>query len=437
MAITRSLLFVANLLRELFDLVVGFAAGPARHAPGRASISRRSLYGRLLRTVLANPRYVYFVTRRPGYSKMARRLAADRLPQNGTFYPVKLDLRIVYGCNLRCQMCAQWGNAGTFFDYGGAKLQRRLELRVIDSVVKELAPHGLRYVDLEGGETFLYPDIIELLRRLKRHGLFVKPVTNGTVLAKYAEDVVAARTDAIHVSVDGDRASHNFVRQAEWAYDRTMEGLRALVEARARAGTHRPLIQVSFTMTRHNGASALRKLCDELAGRGLIDLLAIKAGPIWVPKQRGQAYNRLVERYFGVTGIKSWTGFQEDYRDYAAEAEEVAATIREVKRKNYDFFVHSLPGIPTDQIPRLYTDYDWNLGRTHCPIPYLEPTVDSDGNVYPCNLFTDEPLSMGNVYEQPFLEIWFGARFQQFRRMLAEQGGLLPICNRCCQLTEH
>jgi radical SAM protein with 4Fe4S-binding SPASM domain len=85
----------------------------------------------------------------------------------------------------------------------------------------------------------------------------------------------------------------------------------------------------------------------------------------------------------------------------------------------------------------MFADYKWNLGRTHCPIPYVEPTIDADGNVFPCDLFTDEPISMGNVYEKPFLEIWFGERYRTFRRMLAEQGGLLPICNRCCQLTEY
>ena len=96
----------------------------------------------------------------------------------------------------------------------------------------------------------------------------------------------------------------------------------------------------------------------------------------------------------------------------------------------------ALPSIDLEQLPRMYTDYAWNLGRTHCSIPYLEPTIEADGNVYPCNLYTDEPMSMGNVNEQPFLDIWFGEKYQAFRKMLHEEGGLLPICNRCCQLTE-
>jgi radical SAM protein with 4Fe4S-binding SPASM domain len=400
-------------------------------------MSKRKLYWHLFRAVMANPRYIYFTWRRDAHAQTARRLAQGHIPQNGMFYPVKLDLRIVYACNLRCKMCAQWGDTGTYSDYSTTKLRQKLELKVIESVVRELTPKGLRYVDMEGGETFLYPQIIELFRMLKSYGVFVKPVTNGTLLKKYARDVIESGVDSIQVSVDGGRETHNVVRQADWAYDRTMEGLQALVEERGRTGKRKPLINISFTMTRHNKSAALRQLCKELAGKGLIDVLVVKASPIWVPEERGQAYNSLVEKHLGARGINSWRGFLEDYSDFGAEAHEIADTLRDLKAQDYDFFIAPLPTVPRHDIPRLYTDYRWNLGRTHCPIAYVEPTIDSDGHVYPCNLFTDEPLSMGNVYEKPFLDIWFGERFQAFRRMLASEGGLLPICNRCCQLTEH
>ncbi len=134
--------------------------------------------------------------------------------------------------------------------------------------------------------------------------------------------------------------------------------------------------------------------------------------------------------------MESWKGFVEDYGDFGDEARAVAETIRTLKSSSYDFFVDYLPSINLDELPRMYTEYGWDLGRSHCPIPYLEPTIEADGSVYPCNLFTDEPLSMGNIHDQEFLEIWFGEKFQAFRKMLHEQGGLLPICNRCCQLTE-
>jgi len=400
-------------------------------------MSKVALYWRLFRGVVENPRFYYFILKSSAWEKTARRLACDDLPARGQFYPVKLDLRLVYTCNLRCKMCGQWGDTGTYFDHDRAKLAQGLSGDVIESLVSELTPRGLRYVDMEGGETFLHPEIMEVLRMLKSHGLFVKPVTNGTRLERFARDIVEAGVDAIHVSVDGDRDTHNRVRGFDWAYDKTLDGLRVLMEERRRAGRHTPLVQLSFTMTRHNGPDSLRRLCDDLAGRELIDVISVKASPIWLPREKGEAYQRLVDRYLGVSaGVTSWAGFVEDYRDFGDEARRVADAIRGLRANDYDFFVSALPSIDLEQLPRMYTDYEWNLGRTHCSIPYLEPTVEADGNVYPCNLYTDEPMSMGNVNEQPFLDIWFGEKYQAFRRMLHQEGGLLPICNRCCQLTE-
>ncbi len=400
-------------------------------------LSKAALYWRLFRGVVENPRYFSFVLRGGGTAQIARRLARGEAPAPGSFHPVKLDLRIVWGCNLRCKMCGQWGDTGTYFDLGAERLRSRLDRSVIESVADELVPHGLRYVDIEGGETFLHPQVIEIFRSLKSRGLFVKPVTNGTRLDRFAREVVESRIDAIHVSLDGDREANNLVRQAEWAYDRTLDGLRALAEERRRAGRRTPLVQVNFTMTRHNRHDSLRRLCDDLAGQGLVDVISVKMSPIWMPPEKGKAYEELMSREFGIeAGLQSWKGFVEDYADFGDEAGEIADTVAALKSKGYDFFVDGLPSIGRDDLQRMYTDYDWDLGRGPCPIPHVEPTIEADGNVYPCNLFTDEPVSMGNVNEQPFLDIWFGEKFQAFRSMLRREGGLLPICNRCCQRTE-
>ena len=120
-----------------------------------------------------------------------------------------------------------------------------------------------------------------------------------------------------------------------------------------------------------------------------------------MPAAKGQAYNALVAQHLGVHGIQSWQGFLEDYRQFGAEAQDIVETIRGSKRRRTTSSWRWCQGCPRATCRRLYTDYDWNLGRTHCPIAYVEPTIDSDGHVYPCNLFTDEPLAMGNVYGRP------------------------------------
>ena len=336
-------------------------------------------------------------------------------------------------------MCGQWGETGTYESYGTDKRQKQIDIESISRVIKELQPKGLRFLDMEGGETFLYPQIMDLLSRLKSDHLAVKPVTNGTLLSSYAKEIVSIGVDAMVVSIAGDRATHNNIRGTSWAYDRTIDGIRALRDERRRQKKHLPFVQVSYTMSRYNGAGALRRLVEDLSGEFLADLLVVKASPIFVPEYAGKAYDGLIEKYFGVKdGITAWEGFKEDYRDFGEEAREIVGAIEDIQKKVVPFYIAVLPRIDPRDIPRLYMDYSWIFGRSHCPIPWMEPTIDADGNVYPCNLFTDENLSMGNIYKQSFLDIWQGERYESFRTMLTEQRrGLLPICNRCCQLTER
>jgi hypothetical protein len=108
-------------------------------------LSKVGLYWRLLQGVVENAGYYYFVFRRSAYNKTAGRLAQNDLPENGTFYPVKLDPT--------------------------ATLKRKLKLQVIEGVVRELVPHGL------GSWTGLVEDyrdfeeeakeIVQAIRRLK------------------------------------------------------------------------------------------------------------------------------------------------------------------------------------------------------------------------------------------------------------------------------
>ena len=178
-------------------------------------------------------------------------------------------------------------------------------------------------------------------------------------------------------------------------------------------------MQIAFTVSRHNGAMALNRLCQDLKGKNLIDVLEIKLTPIFIPEKAQQTYITLAKRFFDIDqGILCPNGFQDDYSDFVDEGRRIMNTVSELKKKTLDFFIEPLPHIPYRQIPRLYADYSWDLGRSPCPVPFDEPTIDADGNVYPCNLFTDSPLAVGNIHTDSFLKIWNGSKFMKFRKVV-------------------
>ena len=68
-------------------------------------------------------------------------------------------------------------------------------------MIDELAEKKPVY-SLWGGEPFLYPDLFELVRYIQSKGSFCSINTNGTLLEKYAEQIVKDKWNVIFVSLD-------------------------------------------------------------------------------------------------------------------------------------------------------------------------------------------------------------------------------------------
>jgi len=133
--------------------------------------------------------------------------------------PTFIQLRVTNLCNLRCKMCGQWGDTGIYRADGfsdsatdGEKERNRIreligvrsQLSLSDYVrlLDEIEPfHPI--VSLFGGEPLLYPEILPLVKEIKRRGLTCTVITNGGRLERYARDLVEAGIDSIAVSIDG------------------------------------------------------------------------------------------------------------------------------------------------------------------------------------------------------------------------------------------
>jgi|GEM_PF-4113571 hypothetical protein len=109
---------------------------------------RAGLYWRLWKNFRSQPGYYFYLVRRRQAASIRRMLESGREPEPGSYFPTRLNLRLLYRCNLRCSMCGQWGNRGPCFGYGKTKGESVLGQKTIERVLDELAPRGLRLVDM-------------------------------------------------------------------------------------------------------------------------------------------------------------------------------------------------------------------------------------------------------------------------------------------------
>jgi MoaA/NifB/PqqE/SkfB family radical SAM enzyme len=106
--------------------------------------------------------------------------------------PVAAHLIPVRRCNLSCAYCNE-------YDDHSSPVPTRDVLRRIDS----LAALGTGIVTMSGGEPLLHPDLDQILRHVRSHGMIATVITNGYLLTRARiEGLNRAGLDHLQISID-------------------------------------------------------------------------------------------------------------------------------------------------------------------------------------------------------------------------------------------
>ena len=374
---------------------------------------------------------------------------ADPRPSNLPM-PTFVQLRVTNLCNLRCKMCGQWGDTGIFRSQsssagatdGAVERQRIQELigakrqLALDDYVRlldELAP-SRPIISLFGGEPFLYPEILPLIREIKRRGLTCTVITNGGRLEPLARELVESGIDSIAVSIDGPAEVHDRIRGSAGSFAKAAAGVRAIARWRRELGRALPMTIAILPVTELN-MDAIGPAVEALQ-RLPID--TVNVGLRWfIPERVGAEYERVMREELGVAAT-SWKGFDFDWASIAASKEQqmmsLVKLLKGLKRRR---FVDSalgrpwtsfVPDVPPEGVPEYFANFEETFGHRMCPVAWYFAQVEPDGEVVFCGDFPD--YFLGNVRKQTFREIWTGEKATRFRAKLAKEP--LPICARCC-----
>jgi radical SAM protein with 4Fe4S-binding SPASM domain len=307
-------------------------------------------------------------------------------------YPLRradgsLDCRplyVVWETTLRCDQACRF--CGT---RAGRPRPDELTTQEMVDVVEQLAALGTREIAIHGGEAYLRPDWLTLIRTAASHGIDTTMVSGGRgITPEVAVQAKEAGLRAISISIDGLQATHDRLRALRGSHAGAMAAVRNLRAAGVSVGCNTQLNAENFR--------ELPALADQFCELGLygwqVQLMvpmgrAADTESLWLqPYDLLELFPLLAEarRRCDARGLKLWPG------------------------DNIGYFG------PFEQLLR--------AGRTawsHCSGcggGLVVLGIESNGDLKGCSAMCSEGFVAGNTRERSIAEVWAEAPELRFMR---------------------
>lgn len=318
------------------------------------------------------------------------------------YQPDSVSLSITDRCNLKCRMCEYW------------KVKKEetgcLSLKECEDLFLDMARHGIKRVQITGGEPLIRPDILNIFCSAKAAGLSIDFVTNGTLIDKNNAGSILDSVDSVYVSLDSpESAAHDDIRGVAGAFEMTIKGIKTLSNSRNNKG-NKPVITVCCVigMRGLHDPEAMWRLVKRLGADRLIynPASTVSYGNVslrndFIPGDDGmKRYDRMIDKIIALT-----------YR-------------KDVSIKSNPFYMES---------SKRFLRGDRRYHRFSCYSGgYNGSFVNFNGDVFPCCAWN---FSLGNIKTRPFSEIWKSQKAALARKQIRNKK--CPMCNHHTRIFDY
>jgi len=290
--------------------------------------------------------------------------------------PRYLHFNVTYQCNLRCKMCNVWKR----YKKDKVKLKEELSLEEIREFFQNNKGFlsKLKSIGLTGGEPFLRPDLVEIVR--STHSILpqaqVGIQTNGflpDIIRKRLKEIQSFYPEiSLAVSLDGTEETHDRVRGVKRTYKKALSTIKYAKELGIES------ITVGMTLTSYNYHEIL------------------------------DVY-RIAEKYhceFSCFPAEAGTRYSNIGESYEFSEEEKKKVVEELKEFGYHYYMDNL---------RLFWEGKKKRRTLPCYSGYTSLDLDPYGNVRPCVLLPDV---FGNVKEEPLRKMLYSQKAKRIKKKI-------------------
>jgi len=295
-------------------------------------------------------------------------------------YPYWLTIDPANFCTLKCPFCPTGQGRNS-------RSKAVLSLDNFKKIIDKLGPYLIHIDFCNWGEPLLNKQIYEMIKIAKLYNIDTKIDSNLNQFREQdAESLILSGLDKLIVSIDGATPESYSKYRIGGDFNKVIDNLKLLLKKKRQLSKIFPHICWQFLVFRHNEheIEEVKRLGRDLG----VDVSITKA----------------------FIGNKDWIPLNEDYSHY--------------KRK---------------EINNEYTSDHFKEHREDmCNWLWEAIVINPNGSVSPCCSVEDEKDDFGNIFHQPFSEIWNNEKYRTARSYIKDkkiiQGRDNNICINCRQL---
>ncbi|MGC8565896.1 MAG: radical SAM protein, partial [Thermoplasmata archaeon] len=292
-----------------------------------------------------------------------------------------VSIYLTHACNLRCKTC---------YLSAGKPLKNELPTEEYKNIFFQISKMGFEMVYLLGGEPMLREDIFEIIQMAKNFDLYTSMSSNAFFInEKNARKLKDSGLDQVQISIDSaDKNKNDFIR-GEGSFKNALDAILNLKKSGIK-------VSMGFTITKfYNNVNAMVKLARSL-GINVLNISVVE------PFGRARIFNVVPDR----EDVKNAIEMIKNHRG------EIKLTFN-----GFRFFLEEeIFNESLENIPENYHS---------CPAGHDRFVIDSNGDVYGCELLMHREFLEGNAVKDDLESIWKNG-FNVFRERK------LPVeCEKC------
>lgn len=306
----------------------------------------------------------------------------------------QVHLHITDECVLKCKMCNIW-------KIPKSQQQKPLTFAQAKIILDKLYQwNGPFFLTFTGGETFLDPDLPDIIKYAHSLGLKTSVNTNGVLIQeKLAKKIINSGINTVFFSIDGLETEHDSIRGVPGTFHKALNAIHQLQRLRKNS----PLIYIN-TVISNNNIEQLPQLI-QLARKEKLDGINFQA---IMPNFSSHFQERWFQK--NPFWIKDTTILKK-----------VLTDIKQIKRKNPTFILNTF-----EDIDHMYTYFSQPLQyqkSNKCLVGLANMMISTNGDVQLCY----EMPKIGNIFRQNPAEIWTSDLAEKRRQQISQ-------CQKPCKL---